>query len=64
MLTRLQCSGSSESYCGTGCNKDFGECDEVPKGVSDTTNGLCGSNFQAACANFGDKKCCSPYGFW
>ncbi|KPM43681.1 hypothetical protein AK830_g2910 [Neonectria ditissima] len=56
--------GSSDGYCGTGCDTDFGECNPTSEGVSDTTNGLCGSAFDATCANYGTKTCCSQYGFW
>ncbi|KAK7427159.1 hypothetical protein QQZ08_006272 [Neonectria magnoliae] len=56
--------GSSDSYCGTGCDTDFGECNPTSGDVSDTTNGLCGAAFDATCANYGTKTCCSQYGFW
>ncbi|KAK1847684.1 polysaccharide deacetylase [Colletotrichum chrysophilum] len=55
--------GSSLSYCGTGCQSGFGSCSPPSSGVSDTTNGLCGSDFNATCKNNGDKTCCSQYGF-
>ncbi|ROT38089.1 glycoside hydrolase/deacetylase [Sodiomyces alkalinus F11] len=55
--------GSSPSYCGTGCDNAFGSCLPQSPGISDTTNGLCGEAFQASCANYGDKKCCSPHGY-
>lgn len=55
--------GKSDSYCGTGCDTNFGECNPTSDGVSNTTNGLCGSQFRATCANFGTKTCCSQYGF-
>jgi hypothetical protein len=57
-------SGSSPSYCGTGCDVDFGSCSPRPGGVGDSTNGLCGKAFSASCAKFGDKNCCSKFGFW
>ncbi|RMJ18957.1 hypothetical protein CDV36_001353 [Fusarium kuroshium] len=55
--------GSSDPYCGTGCDADFGSCKPPSGEIHDTTNGLCGSKFKATCANYGSKKCCSPYGF-
>lgn len=57
-------SGSDKAHCGTGCDIDFGSCDAVPGGVSDTTNGLCGVAFQASCMHYGSKTCCSAFGFW
>ncbi|KAF4967902.1 hypothetical protein FZEAL_10461, partial [Fusarium zealandicum] len=55
--------GSSDSYCITGCDADFGSC-KPPKGkIHDSTNGLCGSQVKATCSNYGSKKCCSAYGF-
>ncbi|KAF6833304.1 polysaccharide deacetylase [Colletotrichum plurivorum] len=55
--------GSSLVYCGTGCQSGFGSCSPPSPGVSDTSNGLCGSQFQATCKNYGEKKCCSASGF-
>ncbi|ATY64953.1 chitin deacetylase [Cordyceps militaris] len=55
--------GFSDMYCGTGCDGDFGTCNNVPPGTSDTTNGLCGAKFSATCLNFGSKTCCSENGF-
>jgi peptidoglycan/xylan/chitin deacetylase (PgdA/CDA1 family) len=55
--------GSSATYCGTGCDTDFGACNPRDPGVQDTTNGLCGKQFMATCANFGSKTCCSAFGF-
>ncbi|KAM5351096.1 hypothetical protein ACJ41O_003819 [Fusarium nematophilum] len=55
--------GSSDTYCGTGCNWDFGSCKPPEGEVHDTTNGLCGHQFKASCFNYGDKKCCSGWGF-
>lgn len=60
----MACSGSSSSYCGTGCDPNFGTCTPVSGGISDTTNGLCGTKFMATCSNYGAKTCCSQYGFW
>lgn len=57
-------SGSSESYCGTGCDADFGSCTPSGSDIHDTTNGLCGPGVRASCGNYGDKTCCSQYGFW
>ncbi|KAH7329528.1 hypothetical protein B0I35DRAFT_420375 [Stachybotrys elegans] len=62
-LDQQLCSGSGASYCGTGCDIDFGTCDNRSEGVSDTTNGLCGARFDATCLNYGDRTCCSQYGF-
>ncbi|KAF4456018.1 hypothetical protein F53441_1739 [Fusarium austroafricanum] len=55
--------GSSESYCGTGCDADFGSCTPPEGDIHDTTNGLCGPEVKASCAKFGEKTCCSKYGF-
>ncbi|TVY79762.1 Chitin deacetylase [Fusarium oxysporum f. sp. cubense] len=55
--------GSSESYCGTGCDSDFGSCTPSGSDIHDTTNGLCGPGVRASCGNYGDKTCCSQYGF-
>ncbi|KAI5465418.1 hypothetical protein BGZ63DRAFT_103798 [Mariannaea sp. PMI_226] len=55
--------GKTDTYCGTGCDVDFGECNPKSDSVTDTTNGLCGSAFKATCANYGTKTCCSQYGF-
>ncbi|KAF7556876.1 hypothetical protein G7Z17_g1166 [Cylindrodendrum hubeiense] len=55
--------GSSGTYCGTGCDTDFGECNPTSEDVTDTTNGLCGAAFDATCKNYGTKTCCSQYGF-
>lgn len=57
-------SGSTPTYCGTGCDADFGTCDPKPDEIADTTNGLCGPEFLATCLNFGTKTCCSQYNFW
>lgn len=57
-------SGSSPAYCGTGCNTGYGTCTQLPAGLSDTTNGLCGTRFNASCKNYGNKNCCSQSGFW
>ncbi|KFA48362.1 hypothetical protein S40293_04458 [Stachybotrys chartarum IBT 40293] len=56
--------GSSANYCGTGCDVDFGTCNPVLPGISNTTNGLCGIAFSASCSNYGDRNCCSQAGFW
>ncbi|KAM3560334.1 hypothetical protein MY1884_003002, partial [Beauveria asiatica] len=56
-------SGSGDTHCGTGCDVDFGTCSNVPPGISDTTNGLCGARFSATCLHFGSKTCCSANGF-
>ncbi|KAH7162176.1 hypothetical protein B0J13DRAFT_490770 [Dactylonectria estremocensis] len=55
--------GSSDVYCGTGCDADFGECNPTTENVMDTTNGLCGPLVDATCANYGAKTCCSQYGY-
>ncbi|UZP43637.1 hypothetical protein NXS19_011449 [Fusarium pseudograminearum] len=56
--------GSSASYCGTGCDADFGTCTPPSGGgVHDTTNGVCGSEVNASCRNYGSKTCCSQYGY-
>ncbi|KAH7108973.1 hypothetical protein EDB81DRAFT_954408 [Dactylonectria macrodidyma] len=55
--------GSKSTHCGTGCDTDFGECNPTSEDVTDTANGLCGSAFDATCANYGTKTCCSQYGF-
>ncbi|PNH67393.1 hypothetical protein VD0001_g7828 [Verticillium dahliae] len=55
--------GSSPAYCGTGCNTGYGTCTQLPAGLSDTTNGLCGTRFNASCKNYGNKNCCSQSGF-
>ncbi|KAK6207644.1 polysaccharide deacetylase [Colletotrichum tabaci] len=56
--------GSSLTYCGTACQSGFGSCAPQVSGVSDTTNGLCGSQYKATCKNYGQKTCCSQYGYW
>ncbi|TDZ73470.1 Chitin deacetylase [Colletotrichum trifolii] len=56
--------GSSLSYCGTGCQSGFGSCSPPSPGVSDSSNGLCGSQYQATCKNYGQKTCCSAAGYW
>ena len=43
---------------------DFGTCNPKDDGVTDTTNGLCGATWGTTCAGYGDKKCCSEYGYW
>lgn len=43
---------------------DFGTCNPGSDEIKDTTNGLCGPEFQATCLNFGTKTCCSPYNYW
>jgi peptidoglycan/xylan/chitin deacetylase (PgdA/CDA1 family) len=56
--------GSSASYCGTGCDADFGTCTPPSGGgIHDTTNGVCGSEVNASCRNYGSKTCCSQYGY-
>ncbi|KAJ4159426.1 uncharacterized protein LMH87_008328 [Akanthomyces muscarius] len=55
--------GSDDGHCGTGCDVDFGTCNNVPPGVGDTTNGLCGAKLSATCRSFGSKTCCSENGF-
>ncbi|KAH6670338.1 hypothetical protein F5X68DRAFT_141922 [Plectosphaerella plurivora] len=54
---------SREEYCGTGCDDRFGTCLPKSSGLAGTTNGLCGEVFQASCGNYGDKTCCSKYGY-
>ncbi|KAL7904701.1 carbohydrate esterase family 4 protein [Trichoderma velutinum] len=54
--------GKTAEYCGTGCDRNFGDC--TPLGdVPNTTNGLCGSAHAATCLHFGNKTCCSKYGY-
>ncbi|WYZ39713.1 hypothetical protein EsH8_IV_000054 [Colletotrichum jinshuiense] len=55
--------GSSLTYCGTGCQSGFGSCSPQVSGVADSTNGLCGSQYNATCKNYGQKTCCSQYGY-
>ncbi|KAF9878056.1 polysaccharide deacetylase [Colletotrichum karsti] len=55
--------GSSMTYCGTGCQSGFGSCAPASSDISDTTNGLCGSEYNATCKNNGEKTCCSQYGY-
>ncbi|KAF4950733.1 hypothetical protein FGADI_8007 [Fusarium gaditjirri] len=47
----------------TGCDTDFGSCTPSGSDIHDTTNGLCGPGVRASCGNYGDKTCCSQYGF-
>ncbi|KAI7765328.1 hypothetical protein LZL87_009857 [Fusarium oxysporum] len=47
----------------TGCDADFGSCTPSGSDIHDTTNGLCGPGVRASCGNYGDKTCCSQYGF-
>ncbi|RKK09351.1 hypothetical protein BFJ63_vAg10892 [Fusarium oxysporum f. sp. narcissi] len=56
-------SGSSDSYCGTGCDSNFGECKPPTAAIQNSTNGLCGTTFKSTCANYGTKTCCSQYGY-
>lgn len=51
----LLLSGSTDTYCGTGCDVDFGECNPTSGNITDTTDGLCGSTYKATCANYGTK---------
>ncbi|KAH7216385.1 hypothetical protein DER44DRAFT_857402 [Fusarium oxysporum] len=55
--------GSSDSYCGTGCDSNFGECKPPTAAIQNSTNGLCGTTFKSTCANYGTKTCCSQYGY-
>ncbi|RFU76664.1 polysaccharide deacetylase [Trichoderma arundinaceum] len=63
--------GNSAKHCGTGCDPKYGDCSVasiVPRNrpnlvITNTTNGLCGKHFSATCAYYGNKTCCSEYGF-
>lgn len=55
--------GKTDTYCGTGCDTDFGECNPTSDTTTDTTNGLCGAQLKASCRNYGTKTCCSQYGY-
>ncbi|KAL7791552.1 carbohydrate esterase family 4 protein [Trichoderma ceciliae] len=60
--------GNTAQHCGTGCDSNYGDCSVVARNkprlpITDTTNGLCGVHFSATCANYGNKTCCSKYGF-
>ncbi|KAJ2905196.1 hypothetical protein MKZ38_006102 [Zalerion maritima] len=54
--------GSTDAYCGTGCQSDFGSCTSSDTG-SDTvsTDGTCGDGVTCEGSEFGD--CCSQYGW-
>jgi len=52
--------GTSSSYCGAGCQPQFGQCDGVPSTPSNiSNNGKCGKGF-GICPS---GKCCSQYGW-
>ncbi|PNP59769.1 hypothetical protein THARTR1_00648 [Trichoderma harzianum] len=55
--------GRSKEHCGTGCDPNFGDCDQLEAPIHNTTNGLCGSGHEATCLHYGAKLCCSQYGF-
>ncbi|KAF4774730.1 polysaccharide deacetylase [Colletotrichum scovillei] len=55
--------GSSLTYCGTGCQSGFGSCSPQSSTVTESSNGLCGSQWNATCKNYGTKTCCSQYGY-
>jgi len=55
--------GTSNAYCGSGCQENYGLCDstKVTQTHTISTNGRCGSdNGNTACP---DNKCCSKYGW-
>ncbi|PHH89726.1 hypothetical protein CDD83_5423 [Cordyceps sp. RAO-2017] len=55
--------GSEPEYCGTGCRESYGTCD-VTSGMSleNSTNGLCGVEFNAGCSADAKRPCCSEAG--
>ncbi|UKZ51156.1 hypothetical protein TrVGV298_004912 [Trichoderma virens] len=58
--------GRSDKHCGTGCDHNFGDCPllgDTKFSIQNTTNGLCGHAFEATCLHYGDKSCCSQYGY-
>ncbi|QYS98728.1 Carbohydrate esterase family 4 protein [Trichoderma simmonsii] len=61
--------GRSDDYCITSCDRNFGDCtlppgdDKVQGPNHATTNGLCGKEHSATCLHFGEKQCCSQWGF-
>jgi len=52
--------GTSDKYCGTGCQSEFGQCgtSSAPS-LPTSTNGRCGSK-DGKCPN---NECCSKYGY-
>ncbi|KLU82797.1 hypothetical protein MAPG_01865, partial [Magnaporthiopsis poae ATCC 64411] len=56
--------GSSKAFCGNGCQKAFGKCDDVAAGSENVSqDGTCGgpNNYSCKGSEFGD--CCSSYGY-
>ena len=51
-------SGSSDAFCGNGCQASFGSCGIQPPPPPD---GSCGGANSVKC---GDGLCCSQYGYW
>lgn len=51
-------SGSSDSFCGTGCQPSYGSCG-IPS--SPPPDGSCGGANAINCTN---GLCCSQYGYW
>ena len=59
-------SGSSNSYCGSGCQNPFGVCTSLNAESSGqkhtiSKDGTCGQNVGYTCP---DGQCCSQYGYW
>lgn len=69
-------SGSTETYCGTGCRAGPGKCwtlgdgptsnTDVPesKDTKPSTDGRCGASSGTTCEGYGSDHCCSSYGYW
>ncbi|KAL7930305.1 carbohydrate-binding module family 18 [Trichoderma chlorosporum] len=58
--------GRTDQYCGTGCDRSSGYCHHLSGNkdiILNTTNGLCGSAFASTCLAYGNKTCCSKYGY-
>ena len=67
-LTHLA-SGSSSTYCGTGCQSAYGTCGVnsttvAASGTVVSTDGTCGGTNAYTCQGSKFGNCCSQNGWW
>lgn len=54
--------GTTNVYCGQGCQSAFGNCTSTVGGLVVSTDGTCGSGITCEGSTYGN--CCSQYGYW
>jgi hypothetical protein len=67
MLIELSDCGSSDAFCGTGCQSDSGDCAvqsalPSPTGAPSSPDGSCGGAAGYSCSGTAFGNCCSQWG--